>query len=90
MLEEENTEEQKSELAAEETDGFVRARIWKREGPYGIFFKVSLDRLYRKHGEEELQQAWSFGKSDFESITKVLENSRSTIEQLEMELRKAA
>ena len=77
--------------AAEVRLGRVKAAIWRNEGTSGVWFNVTVSRLYNDgDGPGDWKQSHSFGRDDLPLVAKVCDLAHTRIFELQTAEREQA
>ena len=64
--------------------GKIKAAIWRNDGSSGIWFNVTVSRLYNGgDGPADWKQSQSFGRDDLPLVGKVLDQAHTRILELQ-------
>ena len=77
-------ENEKTKPVSEVKFGSIAASIWKNEGKTGIYYNVTLSRIY-KDGEDNWKRSDSFGRDDLLTVAKVCDLAHTRIFELSKE-----
>lgn len=74
------TEETKEKPIRDFTSGRARASIWKRTGEHGPFYRVTVDRMFKREGADHWEYSKAFGPEDLPKLAQVLADANNWIE----------
>jgi len=74
-------ENEKAKPVSEVKFGSIVASIWKNESKNGVFYNVTISRIY-KDGEENWKRSDSFGRDDLLTVAKVADLAHTRIFEL--------
>jgi hypothetical protein len=63
--------DEKKEPLASFTEGRALAKVWPMNGKNGPFYSVTVQRMYKKEGEESWSYTGIFGDTDLPNVSKV-------------------
>ena len=74
-------ENEKAKPVSEVKFGSIVASIWKNESKNGVFYNVTISRIY-KDGEENWKRSDSFGRDDLLTVAKVADLAHTRVFEL--------